>query len=268
MEKIELSNVKEKFSNTRETCPGMSEEMYALTDYIATVVNDNLVPIGLVMCMACVMDDLTKGRNGFNIEKAFPAYLKQNKNQIIAQMAYIPQIVDNIADENFAIEFRKTYKEMLGFDCPKRVDTKYKTEYPEYIEIATDWWANAIQSPKFDNGDNINPLLLVMLSGSRKERSADEIKKFKDCLAKDISEEINKYESCSLDVDYHPCPILSKAGNLIGLNGMIDFPIKTNMQISKDSVTVSEGYGAERKTLYSSQNVKTKKKIPSFNDKI
>lgn len=67
-----LKNVKQKFAEAREKCPGMSDDVYALTDYISSVANDELVPMGLIMCMTLVLDDLQKGRNGFNPGEPLP----------------------------------------------------------------------------------------------------------------------------------------------------------------------------------------------------
>ena len=61
-----LENASQKLREAREKCPGMSEELYALTDYMAEVTNESVLPVGLVMCLVCVLDDIQKGRNGFN----------------------------------------------------------------------------------------------------------------------------------------------------------------------------------------------------------
>lgn len=265
-EKNILNGVKQKFAEAREKCPGMSDDVYALTDYISSVANDSLVPSGLSMCLALIMDDLQKGRNGFRQNEPLPKYLNNRREQIITQMVYIPQVVDAIADEKFAEEFRKICNDAFGFNPPKRVNASTDSQYPEYVRAAVDWWGNAVQSPKFDNGGDMNPFLMMMLSGNRSGHSEEEMKIFKDSLAKDILVELQKYGRCSLSVDYHPCEILSRAGEKIGLDDMTSFPWKTWMNISDEIVEVSEGYGAPRKTIWSSEKRETFEETPSSNN--
>ena len=45
-----MNNVREKLSRSREMCPGLSEEVYALTDYMASVANDKLLLQGMLSC--------------------------------------------------------------------------------------------------------------------------------------------------------------------------------------------------------------------------
>ena len=252
-EKNILNGAKQKFADAREKCPGMSDDVYAITDYISLVANDSLVPSGLSLCLALIMDDLQKGRNGFKNSAPLPDYLNNRREQIIAQMVYIPQVVDAIADEEFAEEFRKVCSAVFGFNPPKRVNVTIDSQYPENVRVAVDWWGNAIQSPKLDNGADINPILMMLLSKNSRSYSEEEIKVFKDSLAKDILDELQNYGYCSLSVDYSPCEILYRAGEKIGLDGMTGYPWKTMMNISEDIVEVSEGYGAPRKTIWSSE---------------
>lgn len=157
-----MSNVREKLSKSREMCPGLSEEVYALTDYMAKVANDELVPQGLVMCFVLSMEDIRRGENGFAFaeSKEILEYLAMHKTQVLAQAVYVPQIIDAIADEDFANEFREICKEMLHFDPPRR-EEKYNQSaeiegnYTEYVKVAVNWWANAIVNPKFDNGEDM-----------------------------------------------------------------------------------------------------------------
>lgn len=246
-----LEGVKKKFAEARTSCPGMSDDVYLLTDYISEVANDTLVPAGLALCLALVSDDLQKGRNGFQECKPLPEYISKRREQAMAQIAYIPQIVDAIADEEFAKEFREIFKEIFGYNPPKRVNAESEVQYPENVRAAVDWWANAIQSPKFDNGDSMNSFITMMLYSSQKGISEEDLITFKDTLALDIIAELQRDGRCVLSVDYHPCAILANAGSKIGLNDMTSFPWKTWMNITEQEVEVSEGYGAPMKTIWS-----------------
>ena len=97
--KFKLYHADEKFKNVRNDIPGYSEDLYLLTDYISTVVNSVSVPTGLVVCLLTVIDDIQKGKKGIFGETEFPEKLKQRKKQVLEQIVYIPQIVDEFADK-------------------------------------------------------------------------------------------------------------------------------------------------------------------------
>lgn len=60
-----MSNVREKLSKSREMCPRLSEEVYALTDHMSKVANDRLSPHGMVTFLALSMEDIRRGENSF-----------------------------------------------------------------------------------------------------------------------------------------------------------------------------------------------------------
>ena len=246
-----LNDAKQKFSDARTLCPGMSDDMYALTDYISLVVNDSVVPIGLAMSVTLIMDDLQNNRNEFKVSQSLSEYLSRRREQVMTQIVYVPQVVDEIAGEQFAEEFRSIFSEIFDFNPPKRVNSNIEEKYPAYVSAAVDWWANAIQSPTFDYGDSKKSLIAMMLYCEQKGHSEEEIKTFKNSLAKEIMVELQNNGHCTLSVDYHPCKILARAGETIGLNDTISFPLKTWMNISEQEVEVSEGKGVPMKTIWS-----------------
>lgn len=258
-----MSNVREKLSKSREMCPGLSEEVYALTDYMASVANDELVPLGMLTCLMLSMEDIRRGKNGFTCagSKEIPEYLSKYKTQVLAQAVYFPQVIDAIADEDFANEFREICKEVLNFDPPKR-EEKYNPnaeiggDYPEYVKVAVNWWANAIVNPKFDNGDDTATggmaFLLAMMVNSKKSISKEQVDTFKKKLAQIIVEEMESSwgGDCRLGVDYHPDRLLYMAAQKAGINDDMGFPWKTHMHITKNNVSVSAGYAAPWETLW------------------
>lgn len=255
MKEILMNDVKERFSNVREKCVGMSEEIYALAEYVSAVASDGpLLPEGLAICLVCVQDDIQKGRSGFyGFNGEFPKYLIENKNQVLSQMGYFPQVVDAVAEEEFAEAFRAVFKDFFGINPPKRVNAEIDSKYPENIKAAVNWWANAILAPKLDNGEELNPLLMMLVGSSRKNYTKEDIKLFKDTLAEGIQKEMESSggRGCYICVDYNPCRILAEAGEKIGVDSMTGYPWKTNMEVSDTRVVVSAGYGAEYKTIWS-----------------
>ena len=247
-----MNNVREKMANARNLCKGMSEEIYAFTDYISEVANDTLAPQGLVLCYFLAMDDIEKGRNGFAAAKStkLPSYLVQHKNMVLSQAVYFPQIVDELADEAFAEEFRDICKMTLGIDPPKRVKAEVDAKYPEFVRIAVDWWANAVAAPKLDNGEELPSFIGAMAAKSVKPQSEEGVKAFKETLAEEIIAAIESSGSCYLSVDYHPCAALAKAGEKLGLNPMMGYPWKTSMNITEKEVRVKAGYGAGSQILW------------------
>lgn len=103
-------------------------------------------------------------------------------------------------------------------------------KYPEYVQAAVNWWANAIMSPNFDNGESLPSFLSMMMASSAQEYSQDDIKVFKEAIARGFLNEISERGHCTIDVDYHPCKILADAGDCIGVS-RFDYPCKTIMNI-------------------------------------
>lgn len=133
----------------------------------------------------------------------------------------------------------------------------------EQAQIAAQWWADQIASPKFDNGDDSNAggmsMMLAMIA--HKPVANEGIEKFKTDLATLIIER----SPYSIGVDYGPDAILRDAATLSGLedNGIVQFPWKTNMWFRAGSIAVSCGYGAPTETLLEAQ---TSEPSPSEHD--
>lgn len=256
-----IGNVNEVLSHAREACPGLSEDVYALTDYMSVCANETLVPIGMLMCLVLCLEDIKRGECGFaKIVEPFPQHLVTHKTQVLAQAVYIPQIIDALADADFAEEFRILCKENLDFDPPSRqerydVNADIKGNFPEYVKVAVNWWANAIVNPKFDNGDDSMAgggmaFLMAMMVNTKKNISDEQVKIFKDELANLIMAEMTSPYGCRLSVDYNPDYILSAAAEKAGIHNDMGFPWKTSMNITKEKVSVWAGYGASEEILW------------------
>lgn len=256
--KLVINDFKNKLRNIRELCPGMTDEIYEISDYMSTIAKDTVKPEGVALLIVCILDDITKKKSGFPNAK-LPDYLITHGNQCIAQMQYFPQVIDEIADDEFSESFREICEDKLKIYCPRRIKLENNKKYPQNVEVAVNWWASAIQSPKMDNGTDILAIFSVMLSKTNKEYSEEEINTFKDTLATKVIEELDQKRSCKLSVDYDPCKSLQEAGNKVGIKSF-GFPIKTNMIITEDNVIVSEGYMAPCKTIWSKEKIKQKEK--------
>lgn len=256
MSEMLMTDVRKKFASARELCPGMSEEIYALTDYMSAIANDQLVPGGILVMLVCVMDDLEKKRCGFTHKTEFPEYLAIHNLQVRAQLPYILQVMDAIAEPDFADEVRAECKEALHWDIPKRVDVSSEVSEHGYINAAVNWWAEAIQHPKMDNGDDGLAKLMMMFGGRTSSRQLTEadLTTFRTTLAAGITREMEHRDRITLSVDYGPDCTLGEAGDAIGL-GQFDFPCKTTMWISETEVSVSAGYGAPEQTIWSANAV-------------
>lgn len=257
-------NVKKKLSQSKEKCPGLNEEVYILADYISKVISDECEPLDMLVCLVLSLADVRRGRSGFasNGYKKMPKRIENRKAQILAQAVFFPQIVDAVLDENFATEFRKLCKVKLGFNPPKRekVYDQYEDiegNYPEYVKVAANWWANAIQHPKFDNGSNdvneIRTKMLTKMVNAKNKITQEQIENFKQNLAKKILHEVecSQNEQFTISVDYEPDQILYLSAKDAGIEETESFPWKTDMQVTKKKVCVSAGGNAEWKTIWS-----------------
>lgn len=249
MKELLMTNVNAQFAKARELCPGMSEEVYALTDYLAAIANESLFPTGVTIMLLGLMDDLEKKRCGFSHKAEFPEYLASHSVQARAQMPYLLQVMDAIAEPDFAEAVRAERKEAFHWDVPKRIAATDKISEHEYINAAVDWWSETIQHPKMDNGDDGLAMLMAMFGGSKRQLTEPELQSFRESLATGIMRQMAKMKCCTLSVDYAPDQILSEAGEQIGLS-QFDFPCKTMMWISEFEVSVSAGHGAPNQTIW------------------
>lgn len=251
MSEMLMVDVCKKFASARELCPGMSEEVYALSDYLSAVANDQLVPTGILIMLLCTMDDLEKKRCGFAHKTEFPEYLATHNMQVRAQMPYILQVIDAIAEPDFADAVRTECAEALHWNVPKRVAVSGEISKCGYINAAVNWWSEAIQHPKMDNGDDGLAMIMMMFGGSNKRQLTEsELQTFREALTTGITDQMNHAERITLSVDYGPDRILGEAGYAIGL-GQFDFPCKTTMWISETEVSVRAGYGAPEQVIWS-----------------
>ena len=117
--KLIMYDVRKKLSKTREMCVGMSEGLYALTDYIAEVADDSMSPEAVAMILFFVIDDIQNDKSGY-AKQQFSEYIINNREQVLEQAVYFPQVIDAIASKSFAKEFRSICRELLEYDPPKR----------------------------------------------------------------------------------------------------------------------------------------------------
>ena len=59
-----MKNVRQKLADACKNVE-MSRELNEFTSYMATVVNDELNPEGMLLMYACVVDDIRNGKSGF-----------------------------------------------------------------------------------------------------------------------------------------------------------------------------------------------------------
>lgn len=253
MTKKVMNDVKKKLSQSREMCPGLSERAYILAEYMSEIAPNKTSPLGLAVCLARAVRDTYQERWRKRTRKEeLWNHLLLDAKRIRNQAVNIPQIVDVIAEADFAEEFRTICKEQFNFD-PPRYGTSQQKEYPEYVKVAVDWWANAIIAPKLDTeGAAISSDLAGIIEEEEGIVSylVEDINAFKATLAEEIMEDMTARGVCTLSVDYHPCEALEAAGKKIGVHQAFGYPLKTSMTIWKYMVEVQVGYGAERKTLW------------------
>ncbi len=250
-----MNNVREKLSQSRKMCEGMSERAYLLADYMSEIAaSDTITPFGLVACLSRAIEDTyqERWREGTKKQELCLSLLEDAK-RIRNQAVNIPQIIDVIADEDFAEEFRAICKEKFDFNPPKYGTPKQLEEYPEYVKVAVNWWANAIFFPKLDTPGAAVPTFLVQIIEEEvgvKSYSNEELLNFKTTLADEIMEDINAWGVCNLSVDYHPCDALEVAGKKIDVHQAFGYPLRTSMSIWKHEVEVKVGDGGKFKTLW------------------
>lgn len=122
--KVLLTEVSEKLRSARELVKEIPYEIHDLTDYMAQVSNDQLVPEGMMMLLVCTLDDLKNERCGFAEKVEFPQVLIEEKLQIIMYLKYFPLVIDKIASDEFAKAFREQFTAVFGEAMPPVVETE------------------------------------------------------------------------------------------------------------------------------------------------
>lgn len=257
MAKKVMYNVREKLSKSRELCAGMSERAYLLADYMSEISPDTISPLGLAVCLIRAVRDISQERRWMKIAKKeeLRYQLLGISRKIRNQAENIPQIIDVIADEDFAEEFRVICKEKFDFDPPKYGTSKKLEEYPEYVKVAVKWWSSVLFCPKLDTPGSAVPSSLASIIKEEvnlKSYSLEELLIFEETLASEIMEDITAWGVCTLSVDYHPCEELKFAGDKVGVHQVFGYPLKTSMEIWKYKVEVRVGVGREFKTIWTS----------------
>lgn len=238
-------NVRERLSHAREACPGMLEEIYQFVDYLAASLNEEVVPEGIVLAIACALDDIEKGRSGLGHH--FPQYLVEHKKQVLSKAKYSLQITDEVLDKEFADAVREGCKEAFNWDPVRRakfVDEEETIEgnYPSTMPLV-EWWTSLIQlSDKADLRPGVHRVY--------KEFTAEEIAEFRSSLALDtrmaldwVDTLVLKYDS-SLGSD----KILRDAfefANLDSSKSLFILPGYIWMEVTETRITVSINHQPE-----------------------
>lgn len=122
--KVLLTDVSEKLRSARELVKEIPYEIHDLTDYMAQVTNDQLVPAGMMMLLAGAITDMNNECCGFTNKVEFPKALIDEKFQIIMYLKYFPLVIDKIASDEFAKEFRALFTLAFGEAMPPVVETE------------------------------------------------------------------------------------------------------------------------------------------------
>lgn len=80
-----MKNARQKLEDACKNVE-MSRELNEFTSYMATVVNDELYPEGMLLMYACAIDDIRNGKSGFAADHngKLPQYLIDKKSQVLA----------------------------------------------------------------------------------------------------------------------------------------------------------------------------------------
>lgn len=125
-------------------------------------------------------------------------------------------------------------------------------------DAAAMWWSMALTKPKFDNGtDDPTTRSLAELAATADRRSPADLEIFAVVLSRKLNEQLQSSSNdyivreygIELDVDYYPNRFLAECATEAGLTIAL-WPWKTNMFVKANEVSVSYGYGAERKIVW------------------
>lgn len=121
-ENVLLTNVPEKLLEARNIVRDVPNEILDFCEFLATVVNKDLIPVGLIRSLNYALDDIIEETCNFSRAKSLPDVVKRKKYDIITNLSYFPLIVDKIASPKFAEEFRRLFVKEFP-DARRRVDS-------------------------------------------------------------------------------------------------------------------------------------------------
>lgn len=149
-----------------------------------------------------------------------------------------------------AVEAENLYEAIKAIE---NIDEAIKKEnLEEIIQVATEWWTQAIKNPKFDNGDYSDKGTIAMMVATVANDNivTPEVELvFKTELKKIIYSQLINPGYIVLSVDYWPNYYLAVAAQKAGLSA-IGFPFKTEMHMDRKKVIVKDGYGADYQVIY------------------
>lgn len=126
-------------------------------------------------------------------------------------------------------------------------------EFPEPINSAVNYWAKFLENgPSIDNiGDPIADMLMTMVKlNNETTNNATQVEVFKNALGSHIQSVFDRGGTwISFGVDYGPDMELISALQSAKIKSS-PFPSKTNMWITPDKVSVSQGYRAPERVLW------------------
>ncbi len=129
------------------------------------------------------------------------------------------------------------------------------------IKVAAGWWASKLRASRVSTDVGINPkwsndsvfsamVLAVSRDEAREQYPEEKIQQFTALLESGLKK-LNDGVHIWVGVDYHPCDVLEEAFQGADLGQSYGaFPVKTDMHIHPDAVTVGEGYRAAYCYLY------------------
>lgn len=118
----------------------------------------------------------------------------------------------------------------------------------EQIDVACNWWADALCNPKFDNGDSSMAGMITQNLAQNCVKPVSE--ESRNLFIEKFSELLSSKYSCDvyIAVDYHPRCQLAAAMKYAGIS-VHNAPCKTAMSFDGGGVTVWYGYGQPAETL-------------------
>ena len=112
---------------------------------------------------------------------------------------------------------------------------------------AAAWWANHLRStPRMNNGDDTQSLVLSLMRGRMPRLSGEEIERFEQALVAELE---GKPDHCIIDYDYDPDSTLQAAARAADVDLTSRMPVKTMMWIDGEKITASLGYGTAEEVV-------------------
>lgn len=238
MVELLLNGVSGKFWNARKLCPELTEEVYQMCDYLASVTNTEMTPQGVACEISGLHELLKTGRQRYGKNVPVSEYLHEYRRECLRRLPYVIRVVDAMDNRKFADECRYLLRgEEFPLPC-RAPQIQFPHNFCPGVCEATKWWLTAILNPRFDLEDLQSEFVVDVLTKLLMPKYEEiRLKAFADALSNELQHQVNRLGEIKLTTDFVPQGTLDGIGKSCGIDPL-GWPWHVEMIVDRDGIGV------------------------------